>query len=53
MIAQLQGQLVEKNLTDVIIDCAGVGYFVEISLHTYSLIPDGEHGQIVHLHDGA
>ncbi|WP_194850301.1 Holliday junction branch migration protein RuvA [Nonlabens antarcticus] len=43
MIAQIQGQLVEKNLTDVIIDCAGVGYFVEISLHTYSLIPDGEH----------
>ncbi|KQC32605.1 ATP-dependent DNA helicase RuvA [Nonlabens sp. YIK11] len=42
MIAQLQGQLVEKNLTDVIIDCAGVGYFVEISLHTYSLIPDGD-----------
>ena len=43
MIAQLQGKLVEKNLTDVIIDCAGVGYFVEISLHTYSNIPDGEH----------
>ncbi|WP_124978829.1 Holliday junction branch migration protein RuvA [Nonlabens xiamenensis] len=42
MIAQLQGQLVEKNLTDVVIDCGGVGYFVEISLHTYSLIPDGE-----------
>lgn len=42
MIAQLQGHLVEKNLTDVIIDCAGVGYFVEISLHTYSLIPDGD-----------
>lgn len=42
MIAQLQGKLVEKNLTDVVIDCAGVGYFVEISLHTYSLIPDGE-----------
>lgn len=43
MIAQLQGKLVEKNLTDVVIDCGGVGYFVEISLHTYSLIPDGEH----------
>ncbi len=42
MIAQLKGQLVEKNLTDVIVDCAGVGYFVEISLHTYSKIPDGE-----------
>ena len=42
MIAQLQGKLVEKNLTDVVIDCGGVGYLVEISLHTYSLIPDGE-----------
>ena len=42
MIAQLQGQLVEKNLTDVVIDCAGLGYFVEISLHTYSLIPEGD-----------
>lgn len=42
MIAQLHGKLVEKNLTDVVIDCGGVGYFVEISLHTYSLIPDGE-----------
>jgi Holliday junction resolvasome RuvABC DNA-binding subunit len=37
MIAQLQGD--RENLTDVI-DRAGVGYFVEISLHT--LIPDGE-----------
>lgn len=42
MIAQLQGKLVEKNPTDVVIDCNGVGYFVEISLHTYSLIPPGE-----------
>ncbi|MGB5982740.1 MAG: Holliday junction branch migration protein RuvA [Nonlabens sp.] len=42
MIAQIQGKLVEKNLTDVIVDCGGVGYLVEISLHTYSKIPDGE-----------
>jgi Holliday junction DNA helicase RuvA len=42
MIAQLQGKLVEKNITDVVIDCGGVGYLVEISLHTYSLIPEGE-----------
>ena len=42
MIAQLQGKLVEKNMTDVVIDCAGVGYLVEISLHTYSLIAEGE-----------
>ncbi len=42
MIAQLTGKLVEKNLTDVVIDCAGVGYLVEISLHTYSQISDSE-----------
>ncbi|MGB3591874.1 MAG: Holliday junction branch migration protein RuvA [Nonlabens sp.] len=42
MITQLQGKLVEKNLTDVVIDCNGVGYLVEISLYTYSKIPDGE-----------
>jgi Holliday junction DNA helicase RuvA len=42
MIAQVQGRLVEKNLTDVIIDCQGVGYFLNISLHTYSQIPDKE-----------
>jgi Holliday junction DNA helicase RuvA len=42
MIAQVQGRLVEKNLTDVIIDCQGVGYFLNISLHTYSQIPDQE-----------
>ncbi|ARN71954.1 Holliday junction branch migration protein RuvA [Nonlabens tegetincola] len=42
MIAQLQGRLVEKNLTDVVIDCHGVGYLVEISLHTYSQLPDNE-----------
>jgi Holliday junction DNA helicase RuvA len=42
MIAHLQGKLVEKTPTDVIIDCNGVGYFVNISLNTYSKIPDTE-----------
>ena len=42
MIAHIQGRLVEKNPTDVIIDCNGVGYQLHISLHTYSLIPDTE-----------
>jgi len=42
MIAHLQGKLVEKNPTEVVIDCNGVGYQVNISLHTYSLIPDSE-----------
>lgn len=42
MIAHLQGKLVEKTPTEVIIDCNGVGYCVNISLHTYSLLPNGE-----------
>ena len=35
MITQLQGKLVEKHPTHVVIDCHGVGYEVHISLHTY------------------
>jgi Holliday junction DNA helicase RuvA len=40
MIAHLQGKLVEKTPTQVVIDCGGVGYNVNISLHTYSLLPN-------------
>ena len=40
MIAHIQGKLVEKNPTDVVIDCGGVGYHINISLHTYSLLPN-------------
>ncbi|MFC5047281.1 Holliday junction branch migration protein RuvA [Aquimarina hainanensis] len=42
MITHIKGRLVEKNPTDVIIDCNGVGYFLHISLHTFSLLPEGE-----------
>jgi Holliday junction DNA helicase RuvA len=42
MIAHLQGKLVEKTPTDVVIDCNGVGYHVNISLHTYSLLPNSD-----------
>jgi len=42
MITHIEGKLVEKNLTDVVIDCNGVGYLLNISLHTYSQIPDSE-----------
>jgi holliday junction DNA helicase RuvA len=40
MIAHLHGKLVEKTPTQVVIDCGGVGYHVNISLHTYSLLPN-------------
>lgn len=43
MITHIEGKLVEKNPTDVVIDCNGVGYFINISLHTFSQIPDKEH----------
>lgn len=42
MIAHLQGKLIEKSPTEVVIDCGGVGYHVNISLHTYSLLPQTE-----------
>lgn len=42
MITHIEGKLVEKNPTDVVIDCNGVGYFINISLHTFSQIPDQE-----------
>ncbi|MBK5212122.1 MAG: Holliday junction branch migration protein RuvA [Flavobacteriaceae bacterium] len=42
MITHIQGKLVEKNPTDVVIDCNGVGYFINISLHTFSELPTGE-----------
>jgi Holliday junction DNA helicase RuvA len=42
MITHIEGKLVEKNPTDVVLDCNGVGYFINISLHTFSQIPEGE-----------
>ncbi|KAB1069698.1 Holliday junction branch migration protein RuvA [Tamlana sp. 2_MG-2023] len=42
MITHIQGKLTEKNPTHVVIDCNGVGYLLNISLHTYSQIPEGE-----------
>ena len=42
MISHLKGKLVEKNPTYLIIECGGVGYFVNISLNTYSLVANDE-----------
>lgn len=42
MIHHLKGKLVEKNPTYVVIECNGVGYFLNISLHTFSLLPNDE-----------
>ena len=42
MITQLQGRLIEKFPTHVVIDCQGVGYEVHISLHTFGQLGDNE-----------
>ncbi len=42
MITQIRGKLIEKNPTYVVLDCAGVGYFLHISLHTFSSLPNDE-----------
>ena len=42
MITQIQGKMVEKNPDHVVVECNGLGYHVNISLQTFSNIPDQE-----------
>jgi len=42
MIAHLNGRLIEKSPTEVVIECGGIGYLVKISLHTFSQLPSNE-----------
>lgn len=34
--------MVEKNPTDIVVECNGIGYKVNISLHTYAQLPESE-----------
>ena len=42
MIGRLNGKLIEKNPTDLLIECGGVGYEVKISLNTFTSLSDNE-----------
>ncbi|WP_445747613.1 Holliday junction branch migration protein RuvA [Polaribacter sp.] len=42
MITQIRGRLVEKNPTEVVVDCNGVGYLLHISLNTFAALPSDE-----------
>lgn len=42
MIEFLKGRLVEKNPAFLVVECNGVGYYVNISLNTYSSVADEE-----------
>lgn len=40
MYSYLSGKLIEKNPTNIIIEVNGIGYLVNISLHTFELLPE-------------
>ena len=42
MITYISGKLVEKNPTFAVIETNGIGYWLNISLNTYSQLPDNE-----------
>ncbi|HEY9170100.1 MAG TPA: Holliday junction branch migration protein RuvA [Lutibacter sp.] len=42
MITHIRGKLVEKNPTFAVVETNGVGYWLNISLNTYSQLPDNE-----------
>ena len=42
MITQIKGRLIEKSPTELVVDCNGIGYSINISLNTYSQIGDDE-----------
>lgn len=46
MIAHLNGRLIEKTPTHIVVECGGVGYFVKISLNTFSKIGADENIKI-------
>ena len=52
MIAHLRGRLVAKHPNQAVVDCAGVGYDVAISVPTFSDLPDlgAEVSLYIHTH---
>lgn len=46
MITHLQGKLVEKNPTELVVECNGVGYLLYISLYTYEQLGADENIKI-------
>ena len=50
MFAYIEGKITELTPTYVVIDCAGVGYLIHISLHTYAAIKDTTQTKILTHH---
>ena len=50
MIAHLRGNLLAKTPTGIVVECAGVGYDVAISVQCYTRLPDEGHAVALHVH---
>ncbi len=46
MIEYIEGRIVEKNPAYIVIDCGGIGYFINISLNTFTFIKDAEKSKL-------
>ena len=46
MIEYIKGKIIETSPTNAIIECYGIGYDVNISLTTYSLLKEGEESKL-------
>ncbi len=49
MIARLQGKLLEKNPPQIIVDCHGVGYEVDVPMSTFYNLPDVDSEVVLHI----
>ena len=49
MISHLRGRMIEKTPTHVILECNGLGYHLEVSLHTFSGL-SSEEEQLLYTH---
>ena len=46
MITQIKGRLIEKSPTELVVDCNGIGYSINITLNTFSKIGNDENIKI-------
>lgn len=51
MLHYLRGKLVEKSPVHAVVECNGVAYFLNITLHTFGLLPDQAEAKLyTHMH---
>ncbi|MEN9346754.1 MAG: Holliday junction branch migration protein RuvA [Flavobacteriales bacterium] len=51
MLHYLRGKLVEKSPVHAVVECNGVAYFLNITLHTFGLLPEGADAKLyTHMH---